>query len=359
MDFGVPEVPKLITLSKALFENSVYPPDCKNPDCTWAINVCFHVKELPPIDEVRSFFCSKLGQYTKLCSVVQPEDGAWYPTALNPLYHVTLEEPANPLTFLNKLLNTPLDMSKPLWRVHMIKSTVAESYSMVVFRVHHCVTDGVHLSRLLSSLLAHGFAKGEYGKAADEDAITKALGAAAKAKKPEPPSSILGSLSSRILSAPSTIASYTAAFVSTLAGGTLEHKSPLNRPESERASDAMPYGGDRKVLIFPGHSVAYVKALKRVALTSFNAVVLSIMTGALRRYCDKVDPDFRKKVEAAGGPEKFLARASAPMALPVSKEEFIASQGLCNHFSVISTEIALGYDTVSDRAHLAPLASWS
>jgi hypothetical protein len=352
-DFGVPEVPKLHTLSRTLYDNKVYPEACNHPPCCWAINVCFHVQGLPDIEEVRKFFCTKLCTYTKLCSVVQPEDGAWFPTVLDPAYHVVLQDPASTQDAMDKLLNTPLDMGKPLWRVHLLPNSDITAKSMVVFRVHHCVCDGIHLSRLLSSILAKGFSKGEYGKTADSgDAITRATQMAKLANVAPPAETYLGSLTQRmgkVLSLPSTAATVAYTFASNLVGGYLEAESPLNRPMAERSSDAMPYGGDRKMLVLPAHSVAYVKALKRVALTSFNAVVLSIATGAFRRYCDKADPEFQKKVEAAGGPSAFLARASTPMALEVSTADFVASQGLCNSFSVISTPIALGESTPAAR----------
>ena len=82
MDFGVPEVPKLHSLSRTLYDNKVYPEACNHPPCCWAINVCFHISTLPNIEAVRKFFCGKLSAYTKLTAVVQPEDGAWFPTVL-------------------------------------------------------------------------------------------------------------------------------------------------------------------------------------------------------------------------------------------------------------------------------------
>lgn len=150
-DFGYHDVPKLQTLTRAMLINNVYPPECGNPACTWVINVCFHVDALPNLQLVRDFFCKQLAQYTKLSSVANPETGEWLTVRLDAEYHVIQhvlpEEPGAPLTELNRLINTELDITKPLWRVHLLPACsiegAAPERSLIVFRVHHCVTDGV------------------------------------------------------------------------------------------------------------------------------------------------------------------------------------------------------------------------
>ena len=156
--------------------------------------------------------------------------------------------------------------------------------------------------------------------------------------------STLGSVTRRLRALPSVVGS----FVGNLAGGSLEHDTPLNRSHAERSA-LQPYGGARRVLLLPTHSVAYIKAIKRAGGTTFEATVLSIFTGALRRFCEKADPGFAGKVAQAGGPSKFVARATTPVPLPVSPDEFIANQGLCNNFAIVSAPIALGEETPEAR----------
>ena len=52
------------------------------------------------------------------------------------------------------LMTTPLDRTKPLWQVHLI-----ENYGegcVVVFRIHHCIADGIALIHVLLSLADSG-----------------------------------------------------------------------------------------------------------------------------------------------------------------------------------------------------------
>ncbi|WP_431686755.1 WS/DGAT/MGAT family O-acyltransferase [Hahella sp. NBU794] len=46
--------------------------------------------------------------------------------------------------------STPLDFSKPLWQVHLVDRY--QSGSAMIIRVHHCIADGIALTRVLLSL---------------------------------------------------------------------------------------------------------------------------------------------------------------------------------------------------------------
>jgi WS/DGAT/MGAT family acyltransferase len=48
------------------------------------------------------------------------------------------------------LMSTPLDMSKPLWQMHLIDGY--EGGSVLLSRLHHCIADGIALIQLLLSL---------------------------------------------------------------------------------------------------------------------------------------------------------------------------------------------------------------
>ena len=48
------------------------------------------------------------------------------------------------------LMSTPLDMSKPLWQMHLIDGY--EGGSVLLTRLHHCIADGIALIQLLLSL---------------------------------------------------------------------------------------------------------------------------------------------------------------------------------------------------------------
>src|ERR1700724_2944061 len=48
------------------------------------------------------------------------------------------------------LMSTPLDMSKPLWQIHLVDGY--RGGSVFLSRLHHCIADGIALVQLLLSL---------------------------------------------------------------------------------------------------------------------------------------------------------------------------------------------------------------
>jgi WS/DGAT/MGAT family acyltransferase len=53
-------------------------------------------------------------------------------------------------TLVSDLMSTPLDYTKPLWQVHIVEGC-ADGYALV-FRLHHCLADGIALMKVLISL---------------------------------------------------------------------------------------------------------------------------------------------------------------------------------------------------------------
>ena len=69
------------------------------------------------------------------------------------LQRVALPAPGDKAALENlvsDLLSTPLDMSKPLWQVHLIEGFGGGS--ALLARLHHCIADGIALIQLLLSL---------------------------------------------------------------------------------------------------------------------------------------------------------------------------------------------------------------
>ncbi len=73
------------------------------------------------------------------------------------LHHIGLPAPGD-LTALkaltNDLMSTPLDMSKPLWQMHLVES-YGEGSALIV-RLHHSIADGISLVKVLFSLIDFG-----------------------------------------------------------------------------------------------------------------------------------------------------------------------------------------------------------
>ena len=69
------------------------------------------------------------------------------------LHHVALPPPGGKEALermVGDLMSTPLDMSKPLWQIHVIDGY--QGGSVMLSRLHHCIADGIALIQLLLSL---------------------------------------------------------------------------------------------------------------------------------------------------------------------------------------------------------------
>jgi diacylglycerol O-acyltransferase len=69
------------------------------------------------------------------------------------LHRVALAPPADQAALeelVGDLMSTPLDMSKPLWQIHLIDGY--RGGSVFLSRLHHCIADGIALVQLLLSL---------------------------------------------------------------------------------------------------------------------------------------------------------------------------------------------------------------
>ncbi len=73
------------------------------------------------------------------------------------LHRVALAKPRSKkalLAMIGDLASTPLDMSKPLWQVHVIEGY--RNRSVLVLRFHHCIADGVAMIAVVRSLMDSG-----------------------------------------------------------------------------------------------------------------------------------------------------------------------------------------------------------
>src|SRR5205814_6747775 len=71
----------------------------------------------------------------------------------NHVSHVALPAPGGEKAMralVSELMSTPLDMTKPLWHVHLIDGH--DHGSVVLARIHHSIADGIALVRVMLSL---------------------------------------------------------------------------------------------------------------------------------------------------------------------------------------------------------------
>ncbi len=69
------------------------------------------------------------------------------------LHHLALPEPGGKAALeglVSDLMGTPLDYSKPLWQAYLIDNY--EDGCAIIFRLHHCIADGIALVRVMLSM---------------------------------------------------------------------------------------------------------------------------------------------------------------------------------------------------------------
>jgi WS/DGAT/MGAT family acyltransferase len=211
------------------------------------------------------------------------------------LHHVALPQPGDRAALAELVADitaTPLDPEKPLWHFHMVDGY--EGGAAMVQRIHHCIADGIALSRVLLSLA---------DDAPDDGA------------RPieDPPAGRSGDRSSR--GAIGAITGATRGAVSALTGaaGALAHESlevtrhpshlldlaAATRKDADALAKVMLRGNDPhtalkgKMGIAKGVSwsapvpLADVRDLGHETRTTINDVVMTAVAGAFRTYLDR------------------------------------------------------------------------
>lgn len=206
------------------------------------------------------------------------------------LRRIALPAPGDQATLqkvVSDLMSTPLDYSKPLWQFHVIEN-FGEGCA-VMGRLHHCIADGMALMFVLLSLA---------------DMNPDAPWPTAEPKKRKRNPGVLGSLFKRVSSTVSTAQSITSRVID-------ESWETVTRPShalelAKQAADAGLAAGklifrspDQKT-IFKGKlgvmkvaswsralSLKEIKRIKSVTGGTVNDVLITAMTGGLRRYMEK------------------------------------------------------------------------
>ena len=329
------KVPRLNNFEKIMFKNEMYPEESAAPPCGWVVNVVFFVDALPTLKEAQECFLGIFKKYRRLQSAVN-EDGGWYPAKVDPNYHIVQVADEK----LVDVMQQSLDVDRPLWRVHMLEREA--DGPCIVLRTHHCVADGPHLSGFLSEALADlDDAKKPWSRGTSDPVFSKLMADYA--------SKLTVGAMKKGLRAIRAAPDIMKCFVSNVAGvGPWEDQTPIIRSLVERSSPSMPFGPPRAYYRLPAHSLAHIKALRvasRVHLVpgaTFPAILLSVYTGALRRYCMLREPEFAERVASAA---KFTMRATMPVPMPENQGDAFSEDGLLNSFAVITCDMAIAEET--------------
>lgn len=81
----------------------------------------------------------------------------WVPTEVDlekhvivPTFHSTVDSPDKIVEdYISDLSKTSIDLSKPLWELHLLNIKSSDAESIAVFRIHHSLGDGMSLMSLV------------------------------------------------------------------------------------------------------------------------------------------------------------------------------------------------------------------
>ncbi len=204
------------------------------------------------------------------------------------LRRVALPDPGDKAeleNFVSDLMSTPLDYNKPLWQFHIVEN-YGDGFA-IVGRLHHCIADGIALMRVLLSLTDDSpnaiWVEEEKVATRRRGLLRRTLGpAAGLAKSTGRITGTVVSQSAKTVRHPGRIidaAKYGVDFTARLGKVTLRWPDPptlfkgdLGTRKQAAWSEAVP--------------LADVKAICRATGGTVNDVMITAVTGALRRYLE-------------------------------------------------------------------------
>lgn len=161
---------------------------------------------------------------------------------------------------ISRLHATPLDMSRPLWELHLIEGLAGERFA-IYFKVHHSIADGVSLMEMYTRWLTDTAGA----------ALRPPPWAAARRKAAEVPP--------RRRAPPRKLVDRLSDLYARLGSGLAK------APPCILNGDIT----DRRYIATKSFALARFKALARAADGTINDIVLAACSGALRSYLARID----------------------------------------------------------------------
>ncbi len=254
---------------------------------------------------------------------------------------VALPEPGDKAALqdlVSDLMSTPLDYNKPLWQIHVIDDY--EDGFAVISRLHHCIADGIALMRVLLSLTDdEPDAVWVEDEAADNGSqrglLRRSLGPAlGVAKTTSRVSSTVLRESFKTARHPGRIvdaAKYSVDFTARLGKVTLRWPDPPTLFKGE-------LGVRKQAAWSEAVSLDEVKAIGQSTGGTVNDVMVTAVTGALRRYMEDRD------AQTAG----LHFRAYIPFNLRPADEEI----ELGNKFGLVFLKLPIGTVNKMERLQI-------
>ena len=212
---------------------------------------------------------------------------------------------------------------KPLWKIFRIINKNPSEPSVVLYRVHHSIGDGMSLIGTMANLFTNAD-----GSKIDLD-IPQKMGNNREA--------------SNSFSASKIIRYITTAFqVLTLPNSHYDSDIAFTAPNKRK----LIFSKHRKTVIFPTLKLSFIKDLKNRAGVTVNDILLTATAGAIRRYSIlKDDPLFSRRPLPS-----LSCRALIPVTFPRNSEDLSSpSRSLRNLWSFVSAPLPLQGATSKER----------
>ena len=244
---------------------------------------------------------------------------------------------------VSDLMSIPLDYTKPLWQIHIVEGC-ADGYALI-FRLHHCLADGIALMKVLISLTDDS-AQGPDPQSVPEMStplhreafgfVTRPLGSAARLVKGTAAGAL--NVANAAMNGAIEVAQDPGLAVSAMRDGldfaqrlalvTLRSPDPPTIYKGE-------LGSQKRAAWSKSASLIEVKAAARALGGSVNDLEVTAFTGALRRYMDA------HGVDTAGAHFRTY--------IPVNMRDPQDDEQLGNKFGLVFLQLPVGTVDRSER----------
>ena len=212
----------------------------------------------------------------------------------------------------------------PWWEFLVFKNISSKGGpSAVLFRIEHCMGDGMALAKLFEGLITK-----ESGDPVGALLPSNKQTAGNKQQRPSRLKSFFQSFPAfgKVLSLPTSKFDHDTAF-------------------SKSRKKSMVYSGNRRIVVFPTAPLSFIKDLKNAQQVTVNDILLTALSMAISRYNDYQGCNMKDRKG-----EKLRCRALLPVALPrPSADMEDKSKALSNKWVFVSVKLGTGIDNNVER----------
>ena len=312
-----------MSFNSSVFLSGVFPPVAEVRPAI--INCLFLFKKCPSTESLVDA-CKNLTHFDRFRNAVKFDGCEWrfVETEVNHSNHIKstdIRSEAQMMEECDRIVQDNVgayDGVKPLWVFHRLTNT-GTGLSGLLIRIHHVIGDGISLVAAMSKILTD-----EFGAPLQLNMPDAKDSGKEKERMPTP--TILQKVTSlfEIISLP--VSKYD---TKTLFAPGNGEKMVMRK---------------RKTIIFPTVKLDFIKSLKNKAHVTVNDVLLSILTGAIKKYCEKRGDTAMKNNKF------FQSRCLMPLSLPRPLEQFTdPATALRNYWVMVSVPLPLISSTAQDR----------